>query len=186
MIDSPTIELIKQNRALTVFSCLFILVFIFLGFWQIERAESKAKLIQAFDEEQTKAPNYISNTSTAWSRVYIEGLYDPSHQVLIDNQINNGIVGYKIYTPFYYGENQAIFVDRGWVSQGKTRGDYPDINFSSGKLSIIGSLIKPEKEFLAGDELLTNEWPLVSQTKSPTIINTAYSAKFFDMVLIFS
>ena len=49
---------------------------------------------------------------------------------------------------------------------------------------ITGSLIKPEKEFLAGDELLTDKWPMVSQTKSPEIIETAYKDKFFDKVLI--
>ncbi len=184
MTDLSTIELMKQNKALTGFSCLFVTVFIFLGFWQIERAEHKTKLIQEFDKAQTKTPNYISKSSAAWSRVYIEGLYDPSRQVLIDNQMNNGKAGYKIYTPFYYDDDKAIFVDRGWAPQGKTRSNLPDINFRSGKVRIVGSLIKPEKEVFAGDELLTNEWPLVSQTKSPSTIETAYDAKFFDMVLI--
>jgi cytochrome oxidase assembly protein ShyY1 len=49
---------------------------------------------------------------------------------------------------------------------------------------IIGSLIKPEKEVLAGDELLTNSWPMVSQPKSPGIIQAVYEKQFSDMVLI--
>jgi surfeit locus 1 family protein len=179
-----TIELIKHNKALTAFSCFFIIVFILLGFWQIERAGFKASLIQEFDLEQAKAPKPISSSSSQWSRVYIEGFYDPSQQVLIDNQINNGKVGYKIYTPFYYGQDQAILVDRGWISQGKTRNDLPNVDFKASKLRIIGSLIMPEKEVLAGDELLTNEWPLVSQTKSPNIIQEAYEKQFLNMVLI--
>ena len=146
MKDLSTIELIKHNKALTAFSCLFILIFILLGFWQIERAGSKLNLIQEFDLEQAKAPQPISSTSSPWSRVYIEGFYDPAQQVLIDNQIKDGKVGYKIYTPFYYGQDQAIFVDRGWISQGKTRNDLPNINFKASKLRIIGSLVKPEKE----------------------------------------
>ena len=56
MKDLSTIELIKHNKALTAFSCLFIIVFILLGFWQIERAGFKASLIQEFDLEQAKAP----------------------------------------------------------------------------------------------------------------------------------
>ena len=98
MKDLSTIELIKHNKALTVFSCVFIVVFVFLGFWQIERAAFKASLIQEFDEEQARAPKLISNSSSQWSRVFIEGFYDVTQQVLIDNQINNGKVGYKIYT----------------------------------------------------------------------------------------
>ena len=139
---------------------MFIVVFILLGFWQIERAGSKASLIQEFDMEQAKAPKPISDSSLQWSRVYIEGFYDPAQQVLIDNQIKNGKVGYKIYTPFYYKQDQAIFVDRGWIPQGKTRKDLPNVNFNATKLRIIGSLIKPEKEVLAGDEIYTNEWPI--------------------------
>jgi cytochrome oxidase assembly protein ShyY1 len=45
-------------------------------------------------------------------------------------------------------------------------------------------LIKPEKEVLAGDELLTEKWPLVSQTKSPSIIQEAYDKQFSNKVLI--
>ena len=184
MKNLSTIELIKHNKALTVFSCVFVVVFIFLGFWQIERAGFKASLIQEFDLEQAKAPKPISDSSSQWSRVYIEGFYDPDQQALIDNQINNGKVGYKIYTPFYYGQDQAIFVDRGWISQGKTRNDLPNIDFNATKLRIVGTLLKPEKEVLAGDELLTNDWPMVSQTKSPSVIQEAYRKQFSRMVLI--
>ena len=184
MIDSLTIKRIKQNKGLAAFSCIFIIIFTLLGFWQIERGLLKTELIDEFNLEQTQPPNKISNSSKAWSRVFIEGLYDPSQQTLIDNQINNGKVGYKIYTPFYYGDDQAIFVDRGWIPQGKTRNDLPNLDFNAYKMIITGSLIKPEKEFLAGDELLTDKWPMVSQTKSPEIIETAYKDKFFDKVLI--
>ena len=184
MIDSLTIKRIKQNKGLATFSFVFIVIFTLLGFWQIERGLLKTELINEFNLEQTQPPNKISNSSKAWSRVFIEGLYDPSQQTLIDNQINNGKVGYKIYTPFYYGDDQAIFVDRGWIPQGKTRNDLPNLDFNANKMIITGSLIKPEKEFLAGDELLTDKWPMVSQTKSPEIIETAYKDKFFDKVLI--
>ena len=184
MIDSLTIKRIKQNKGLAAFSCIFIIIFTLLGFWQIERGLLKTELINEFNLEQTQPHNKISNSSKAWSRVFIEGLYDPTQQTLIDNQINNGKVGYKIYTPFYYGDDQAIFVDRGWIPQGKTRNDLPNLDFNANKIIITGSLIKPEKEFLAGDELLTDKWPMVSQTKSPEIIETAYKDKFFDKVLI--
>jgi surfeit locus 1 family protein len=184
MRDFLTIESIKHNKALTAFSCVFAIIFILLGFWQIERADLKANLIKEFELEQAKAPKALSSASSKWSRVYIEGSYDPTKQVLIDNQINNGRVGYKVYTPFYYGEDEAIFVDRGWIPQGKTRSDIPEVSFNTTKTRIVGSLVKPEKEVLAGDELLTNQWPLVSQTKSPSVIQEAYREKFYHMVLI--
>ena len=178
-----TIKLIKNNKALSLFSVFFTLLFISLGFWQIERAESKALKMKAFNEMQKNPPLPLNDSSAAWSRVFVEGFYDSSRQVLIDNQINDGQVGYKIYTPFYFDE-KAIFVDRGWVPRGKTRGELPDIDFQSERLRIVGSLLKPEKEVLAGDDIFSKEWPIVSQTKLPTIVEAVFNEDFFDMVLI--
>ena len=101
MKDLLTIEHLKHNKALTAFSGVFIVVFILLGFWQIERAGFKESLINEFDLEQAKAPKAISGSSSQWGRVYIEGFYDPAQQVLIANHNNNLKVGYKINTPIY-------------------------------------------------------------------------------------
>jgi len=178
-----TIKLVKNNKALSLFSIFFTLLFISLGFWQIERAESKALKMKAFNEMQKSPPIALKNLSAAWSRVFVEGFYDSSRQVLIDNQINDGQVGYKIYTPFYF-DDKAIFVDRGWIPRGKTRSELPDIGFQSDRLRIVGSLLKPEKEVLAGDDIFTKNWPIVSQTKLPNIIETKFNKDFSDSVIV--
>ena len=178
-----TIKLVKNNKALSLFSIFFTLLFISLGFWQIERAESKALKMKAFNEMQKSPPIILKDLSAAWSRVFVEGFYDSSRQVLIDNQINDGQVGYKIYTPFYY-DDKAIFVDRGWIPRGKTRSELPDIVFQSDRLRIVGSLLKPEKEVLAGDDIFTKNWPIVSQTKLPSIIETKFNKDFYDSVIV--
>ena len=109
-------ENIKNNKALTIFSVFFVLVFIFLGFWQIERASEKLNLVENFEIQQSSQPQYISENSVKWSRVFIEGVYDSSKQVLIDNQIFNGRVGYKIYTPFYFGKiNRSLLTEVGFL-----------------------------------------------------------------------
>ena len=178
-----TIKLVKNNKALSLFSVFFTLLFISLGFWQIERAESKALKMKAFNEMQKSPPIILKDLSAAWSRVFVEGFYDSSRQVLIDNQINDGQVGYKIYTPFYF-DDKAIFVDRGWIPRGKTRSELPDIDFQSDRLRIVGSLLKPEKEVLAGDDIFTKNWPIVSQTKLPSIIETKFNKDFSDSVIV--
>ena len=178
-----TIKLVKHNKALSLFSIFFTLLFISLGFWQIERAESKALKMKAFNEMQKSPPIILKDLSAAWSRVFVEGFYDSSRQVLIDNQINDGQVGYKIYTPFYF-DDKAIFVDRGWIPRGKTRSELPDIGFQSDRLRIVGSLLKPEKEVLAGDDIFTKNWPIVSQTKLPNIIETRFNKEFSDSVIV--
>ena len=178
-----TIKLVKKNKALSLFSIFFTLLFISLGFWQIERAESKALKMKAFNEMQKSPPIALNDLSAAWSRIFVEGFYDSSRQVLIDNQINDGQVGYKIYTPFYF-DDKAIFVDRGWIPRGKTRSELPDIDFQSDRLRIVGSLLKPEKEVLAGDDIFTKNWPIVSQTKLPDIIETKFNKDFSDFIIV--
>jgi len=178
-----TIKLVKKNKALSLFSIFFTLLFISLGFWQIERAESKALKMKAFNEMQKSPPIALNDLSAAWSRIFVEGFYDSSRQILIDNQINDGQVGYKIYTPFYF-DDKAIFVDRGWIPRGKTRSELPDIDFQSDRLRIVGSLLKPEKEVLAGDDIFTKNWPIVSQTKLPDIIETKFNKDFSDFIIV--
>lgn len=184
MTEFTLIKSLKNNKLLTVFSCVFASLFIFLGIWQIDRAGEKSYRMQAFAEQQKKFPMQLTNLSSEWSRVFVDGAYDPMHQILIDNQIHNGKIGYKIYTPFYFGNNQIILVDRGWIPQGKSRNDLPNINFTSPNLRIIGALVKPQRGVVAGQELITNDWPRVSQTKSIKIISPAFTEKILEMVLV--
>ena len=78
MIKFLKTENIKNNKALTIFSVFFVLVFISLGFWQIERASEKLNLIKNFEIQQSSQPQYISENSGKWSRVFVEGVYDLS------------------------------------------------------------------------------------------------------------
>jgi len=184
MTEFTLIKSLKNNKLLTVFSFVFVSLFICLGIWQIDRASEKSHRMQAFAEQQQKFPMQLTNLSLEWSRAFVDGAYDPMRQILIDNQIHNGKIGYKIYTPFYFENSQIILVDRGWIPQGKSRNDLPDLNFSSSNLRIIGTLVKPQRGVVAGEELITNSWPRVSQTKSTKIISSAFTEKISEMVLV--
>ena len=80
-------------------------------------------------------------------------------KILIDNQIDKSKAGYKIFTPFYLNERKLIMIDRGWIPQGNTRNDLPDIAFTSSKIRVVGTLVIPKVGIVAGDELITNLWP---------------------------
>ena len=178
------ITALKANKLLTIFSCFFFVLFICLGIWQIERAAQKVSLLQEFKLQQAMLPTKFNKLSSEWSRVFIDGHYDPKKQILIDNQINKGKVGYKIFTPFYIDNKSVILVDRGWIAQGKSRNDLPEINFSSNASRVIGTLTFPERGFVAGDELLTNTWPKVSQSKSIEIVSAAFAEPILNKVLV--
>jgi surfeit locus 1 family protein len=168
---------LQENKLLTSFSIFFVFVFVFLGIWQIERAANKEGLLQDFNSEQESPPTRLTSQSPNWSRVFVDGVFDSSRQILIDNQIHNGKVGYKIFTPFRFDDNKIVLVDRGWIGQGQSRSDLPQLNILEKKSRIIATVTSPEQGVLAGSELLTNEWPRVSQTKAVEVIASALKSQ---------
>jgi surfeit locus 1 family protein len=175
---------IQENKLLASFSIFFVIVFVFLGVWQIERAAHKEGLLQAFNSEQESPPIRLTSQSPDWSRVFVDGIFDSTRQILIDNQIHKGKVGYKIYTPFRFDDNKIVLVDRGWIAQGQSRSDLPQLNILEKKSRIIATVTSPEQGVLAGSELLTNEWPRVSQTKAVEVIASAFKEPILDIVLV--
>ena len=175
---------IQENKLLASFSIFFVIVFVFLGVWQIERAAHKEGLLQAFNAEQESPPIRLTSQSPDWSRVFVDGIFDSSRQILIDNQIHKGRVGYKIFTPFRFDDNKIVLVDRGWIAQGQSRSDLPQLNILEKKSRIIATVTSPEQGVLAGSELLTNEWPRVSQTKAVEVIASAFKEPILDIVLV--
>ena len=175
---------IQENKLLASFSIFFVIVFVFLGVWQIERAAHKEGLLQAFNSEQESPPIRLTSQSPDWSRVFVDGIFDSSRQILIDNQIHKGKVGYKIFTPFRFDDNKIVLVDRGWIAQGQSRSDLPQLNILEKKSRIIATVTSPEQGVLAGSELLTNEWPRVSQTKAVEVIAAAFKEPILDIVLV--
>ena len=175
---------LQENKLLTSFSIFFVFVFVFLGIWQIERAANKEGLLQDFNSEQESPPTRLTSQSPNWSRVFVDGVFDSSRQILIDNQIHNGKVGYKIFTPFRFDDNKIVLVDRGWIGQGQSRSDLPQLNILEKKSRIIATVTSPEQGVLAGSELLTNEWPRVSQTKAVEVIASAFNEPILDIVLV--
>ena len=175
---------LQENKLLTSFSIFFVFVFVFLGIWQIERAANKEGLLQDFNSEQESPPTRLTSQSPNWSRVFVDGVFDSSRQILIDNQIHNGKVGYKIFTPFRFDENKIVLVDRGWIGQGQSRSDLPQLNILEKKSRIIATVTSPKQGVLAGSELLTNEWPRVSQSKAVEVIASAFNEPILDIVLV--
>ena len=175
---------IQENKLLASFSIFFVIVFVFLGVWQIERAAHKEVLLQAFNSEQESPPIRLTSQSPDWSRVFVDGIFDSTRQILIDNQIHKGKVGYKIFTPFRFDDNKIVLVDRGWIAQGQSRSDLPQLNILEKKSRIIATVTSPEQGVLAGSELLTNEWPRVSQTKAVEVIASAFKEPILDIVLV--
>jgi len=90
--------------------------FIALGFWQLARNDHKQALVRdARAAFAAPAPN-VSEPVAAGSRVQASGHYDPTHEVLLRNQVHNGNDGDDVLTPLVLADGSAVIVDRGWVA----------------------------------------------------------------------
>ena len=170
---------------ITIFFVIFAIVFFSLGIWQIERGQTKTQIMSEFENKLTKEPIHLNAESKKWDRVLVSGKWESKKQLLIDNVIHQGIAGYKVLTPLRIDEtNKLILVDRGWIKQNKFRDQLPDIQIPDDFESVSGTLEQPELGLVLSEELISNNWPKISQTKNVEVISKAYTEEIFPMILL--
>lgn len=155
----------------TLVVLLMVPLLISLGFWQLKRAEDK-RLIQSeydarsHDERVAIGPRLQQAEDLRFYRVIARGTYEPKYQVLIDNRVHHGRVGYNVITPLRIGNsNTRVLVNRGWIALGPTREKLPPADAPAGAQEIVGIATVPrEKVFrLAEAAPLTGKWQRVWQ-----------------------
>ena len=170
---------------ITIFFVFFATLFFSLGLWQIDRGQAKTVLLDEFEKNSFKSPEYISKDSKKWDRVYVEGAWDGSNQLLIDNIIRKGIAGYKVLTPFRLkNTNEIILIDRGWIPRNRNMEVLPNIDLINSNERVSGILESPELGLTLSDELVTDVWPKVSQTKNLEVISKEYSDLIYPFILL--
>jgi surfeit locus 1 family protein len=175
----------NPGKRITIFFVFFAFLFFSLGLWQIERGQAKTNLLDDFEKKILEKPSYINQKSQKWDRVYVEGKWDSSNQILIDNVIRRGIAGYKVLTPLRMKEtDQLILVDRGWIKQNTFRDQLPDIKLIQIDEVVSGILEIPELGLVLSDDLVSKEWPKISQTKNLGVIKNEYYENIFPMILL--
>lgn len=139
-------------------------IFIRLGVWQWHRADQKAQMLSAF-EEQGKTP--VQLTSQAKIKQYqplrVMGKYDNSHIFLLDNRFYQHRFGYDVLTPFQVYENKYILVDRGWVEGAPNRQNLPAVELATKSENISGTAYYPSSKVWTLGAAIENQhqWPMV-------------------------
>ena len=180
----------KKNKfnpgiRITIFFVFFALLFFSLGLWQIERGQAKTNILNDFEKNLQEEPSYLNQESQKWDRVYVEGEWASSNQILIDNVINRGVAGYKVLTPLRMSEtDQLILVDRGWIKQNRLRDQLPDIKLIKANEIVSGILETPELGLVLSEDLVSKEWPKISQTKNLDVISNEFDEYVFPMILL--
>ena len=170
---------------ISVFFIFFAAVFFALGVWQIERGQNKQQVLDAFNAAITAEPSVLSSTSKKWQRVYVSGSFDESRQILIDNTIFRGRVGFKVFTPFILeSSDKLLLVDRGWIEQESFRENLPSITINSSFAELSGLLVNPELGFVLSEDLISKTWPKISQTQSLDYLVKEYPEELYPFILV--
>ena len=100
-----------------------VAVFVALGNWQLSRHREVQLGNQISSARIAAEPADLGSMLTAAGtsvdslenrRAIAEGSFVPAEEVLVRNQVNNGVAGFHVVTPFRFGE-ATILVNRGWV-----------------------------------------------------------------------
>lgn len=174
----------------TLITVAFLYTMISLAFWQMGRAEFKDTLQQKIIQRKNISPVTIeelpaSSESRRYHPVKFIGEYDVQHSFLLDNITFDGHVGYHVFTPVKVNGAKTILVNRGFVSQGKTRDHLPEVDAPGGKIEISGLMdFSPSRTLLLAENVQeTSRWPVVLQYVDLNEISQLLSYELYDMVL---
>lgn len=174
----------------TVITIVLLYTMMSLAFWQLDRAEFKDTLQQKITERKKLSAVAISELpASSEDRRYLPvrftGEYDTQHSFLLDNITLHGHVGYHVLTPVKVDGSKAILVNRGFVSQGRTRDQLPEVDPPGGKMEISGLLdFSPSRTLLLAENVQeTSRWPVVLQYVDLTEIGQISGYELYDMVL---
>ena len=123
-------DLLKNETFLRYFPLLagvvFVVLFISLGMWQLERAAEKNELRKLFGDEAPYTQPVNFESLKEFDRIQLFGRFLPERQILIDNIPLEGRLGYYVISPFRPStDDGVVLVNRGWVRKAGPGEDGP-------------------------------------------------------------
>lgn len=140
-----------MNWKLAIFSIALLPLLVFLGFWQLDRAEQKREIAERLEAIGNGAAVTLSEflrQPERYQRVRLTGSYLVEHW-LLDNQIHEGTFGYRVLTPFCTLD-RCIMVDRGWVQGSLSRQELPELPTPKQLLTLEGVMDRASSRIQLG------------------------------------
>ncbi len=146
-------------------------ILLWLGFWQLQRAEEKQTLQEHFDQQMKLPPIALDMSAVAddgrsinYRRVALAGEFNNSRPILLDNRVYHGVVGYEVLSPFIITDGKVLLVNRGWIKGSLDRRQLPDIPPVQGLVDLVATIYVPySKPIILQDDQWSQKWPLVVQ-----------------------
>jgi surfeit locus 1 family protein len=175
--------------SLTVFTIFSILIFLLLGFWQLERLEEKNSLIQRLTQRlNTPAIDIktVLNDSRdleefgGWRPVKLAGTWDLDRNIILEARTHQGKPGVHVVTPFHLDFGPTVLVNRGWFpDESRNAGSLK--NLPKGLVKLSGILRVREKRgvFSPDNHLEKEEWHTLDVPEISRHLGLALAVPFF-------
>lgn len=140
----------------------FVLLFVGLGTWQINRGLEKRADRDAFSQETGFAAWQDGMQIRPYQRLKVTGRYAGDRQLLLENIIVNSRTGYYVITPLISRENEpALLVNRGWIER---PADADTLAVPDGRTTVRGRAgALPRAGYKMGDAFsAAGSWPKIA------------------------
>lgn len=149
----------RFNWKVSLFCAVFLVAFVNLGFWQLNREVEKRGIIKERDELRDSTPRSSLELVEELADlkklqgipVRLEGSFDKELVLLQDNRILAGQVGFEVLQVFH-DKHGSFIVNRGFLPMGRTRDELPDVPSVPENIVVTGQLHLP------GDVMVLKEY----------------------------
>lgn len=118
---------------------------LWLGDWQLSRAEYKRSLQAHYDRMQMDGAvrlgdAIVDKQDVLHRTVEVRGSFVPGEEIFIDNRMYKTLAGYHVYSPFAIeGSALHVLVNRGWIGLADGRRDVlPEVRAIPGVVALRG------------------------------------------------
>lgn len=139
-------------------------LFMAAGFWQTARAHYKERIQNEVHAAAADAPLHagremLDANHAHLRRLEARGTWLAERTVLLDNKVQNGVVGYEVVTPLRLDEGDLyLLVNRGWIRAPQLRSELPAVETPAGVVRVEGIARVPNARFLElGSEVVTGK-----------------------------
>jgi surfeit locus 1 family protein len=155
----------------TVAAAFAIALMVCLGRWQLTRAGEKEMLRHQYEVTRTAPAVSVTGREGDEARhlqfrqLTVAGEFEPTQQIFLDNQVENGQAGYYVLTPLkLLDDRRYVLINRGWIARGPEYPAPPKVAVPSGRVKLQGYGALPAKRFLelSADTVQGDVWENVT------------------------
>lgn len=182
----PTLQ-----RRLFAFALLALLVaagLAQLGRWQLQRAHEKEALLAGIERAQSRDLVELSRlppgSELRFRAVTIRGHFLGDRQVLLDNQLQQGRPGVRVYVLFQIAaDSRLVLVDRGWLARPNRAQALPGAAVPQGEVELKGVLLDPPGAGILLGPARESTWPLLLTRIDIAELQSRLGQPLLDFVL---